>query len=230
MVTCDDLVSGATGIHRCCRGSLSASDANVTPESRLLLVTGGPGTGKTEAVVHCATTAAMQGARVLIGCPMGALFDTYRQRLEANENIVIETVHTSFKMARAADRHHVPPGRLRHFDLIMFDEASQLDASVWSCVKISGHKLQPRTFDVFVADFKQLHSAAVGCATGSDRGTAATHRIVGSCQCEVQRSRPLEFLGMHPRPSTRERNRCRIFPLEDASVERMWHCEDGDSF
>ena len=91
MVTCDDLVRGATGINRCCRGCLSASDANVTSESPLLLVTGGPGTGKTEAVVHYATTAAMQGARVLIGCPMGALFDTNRQRLEANENIVIQT-------------------------------------------------------------------------------------------------------------------------------------------
>ena len=40
------------------------SDANVQPTSRYLLVTGGPGTGKTEVVIHAAVEAAAQGCRM----------------------------------------------------------------------------------------------------------------------------------------------------------------------
>ena len=38
---------------------------------RFMHITGGPGTGKTEAIIHAAYAAAEAGARVLILCPTG---------------------------------------------------------------------------------------------------------------------------------------------------------------
>eukprot|EP00973_Karenia_brevis_P000952 129916-Karenia_brevis.AAC.1 len=48
---------------------VSVSNANVKGACRFLKVSGGPGTGKTEAVIKCATDAARKGERVLIACP-----------------------------------------------------------------------------------------------------------------------------------------------------------------
>ena len=132
-------------------------DGNVEHHGRrTLLMTGGPGTGKTEVVVHAALRAANNGERVLIACPIGALVDTYRERLPPHHNIVIETVHASFKITRRADQQYVPPGRLRTFDLIIFDEASQLQADVWEQIKVACGELVPGPFICIVGDFQQL--------------------------------------------------------------------------
>lgn len=136
--------------------NLEVCDANVSADSRILLITGGPGTGKTEVVVHCASSAAAKGAKVLIACPVGALVDEYRSRLPPSENLVVETVHASFRITRKADQAHIPPGRLRHFDLIFFDEGSQLDAEVWKQVKTACGELSNGPSFVFLADFQQL--------------------------------------------------------------------------
>ena len=61
---------------------LDAEGREVHP--RMLLVTGEPGAGKTEAVIGCAVAAAEKGERVLLACPIGALVDTYRQKLPPN--------------------------------------------------------------------------------------------------------------------------------------------------
>ena len=104
---------------------LNACDANVPPLDRYLHVTGGPGTGKTEVIIQSTLDATRQGCRVLVACPTGALVNTYRERLPASGNIVIETIHGCFRITREADQPYQPPGRLRHFDLIIFDEISQ---------------------------------------------------------------------------------------------------------
>ena len=138
------------------RTSVAAEDANVPANERLLFVTGGPGTGKTEVVIECALQAAEDGAHVLIACPIGPLVSTYRKRIPANTSIVVETIHSAFKITRKADELHIPPGRLRHFDLIIFDEVSQKDEHVWTQVKDSLAELVPGPFVVFVGDFQQL--------------------------------------------------------------------------
>ena len=135
---------------------LSSEDANDAPRDRQLLVTGGPGTGKTEVVIFAACAAAARGDRVLIACPVGALVDVYRTRLPAGEDIVIETVHASFRITRKADEQYVPPGRLRHFDLMILDEASQLDSHVWEQIRLACGVLQPGPYFVVVGDFQQL--------------------------------------------------------------------------
>ena len=78
---------------------VAVDDANVSVHEGMLLV----GAGETEAVIGCAASAAAKGERVLIACPIGALVDTYRQRLPPNENIIIETVHASHRITRKAD-------------------------------------------------------------------------------------------------------------------------------
>jgi nucleoside-triphosphatase THEP1 len=141
------------------REGVVVEDANVDKHKRTLLVTGKPGAGKTEAVCACAVEAAEKGERVLIACPIGALVDTYRQKLPPNENIVVETVHSSHRITRRADEQYVPPGRLRTFDLIIYDEVSQLEASVWNMVKVAIEELNPHPFVCLVGDFKQLQPA-----------------------------------------------------------------------
>ena len=132
------------------------ADANVSPHSRFLLVTGGPGTGKTEIVIQCAIDAAREGMKVLIACPIGALVAVYRQRLPPDLDITVETIHSSFKITRKADQQYVPPGRLRHFDLLIFDESSQPDDPVWTEMRTALLELSPGPFVVFVGDFQQL--------------------------------------------------------------------------
>jgi hypothetical protein len=142
------LEAAASGV-ACC-------DANVAANSRVLLVTGGPGTGKTEVVMQCAMNAAADGCKVLIACPTGALVATYRERLPPHEEVFVETVHGSFRITRDADAQYVPPGRLRHFDLIVFDETSQLDNDVWDKVRTALAELSPGPYTIFVGDFQQL--------------------------------------------------------------------------
>ncbi len=83
-------------------GGVTVADANVSPHSRMLLVTGGPGTGKTSVIMQCAIAAAEAGCKVLIACPIGALVSVYRSNLPAGSEIVIETIHSSFKITRKA--------------------------------------------------------------------------------------------------------------------------------
>ncbi|CAE8634707.1 unnamed protein product [Polarella glacialis] len=141
------------------REGVAVDDANLNAHTRMLLVTGKPGVGKTEAVIGCAMEAAMKGERVLIACPIGALVDTYRQKLPPHENIVIETAHASHRITRKADEQYIPPGRLRSFDLIIYDEVSQLQDEVWRQVRTAIVELNPHPFICFVGDFKQLQPA-----------------------------------------------------------------------
>ena len=82
--------------------------------SRLMHIAGGPGTGKTETIIHAMYRAAEIGARVLILYPTGASVHAYRERLPATGQIIVETLHNGFSIARKIDLnsiHHrsVPP-------------------------------------------------------------------------------------------------------------------------
>ena len=87
---------------------------------RWLHITGGPGTGKTEVIIHAAYRAAEAGCRVLILCPTGALVHAYRERLPPTDQIIVETLHSGFSIARKVDMNtYSPPGRLRRYDLFL---------------------------------------------------------------------------------------------------------------
>lgn len=132
-------------------------DANaVRAANRLLQVSGGPGAGKTEVIIEAAITAARNGCRVLLLGPVGLLVNSHRQRIPADLDITVETVHAAFKVTREVDKQYIPPGRLRHFDLIIFDEVSQIDAMVWQQLKVAFRELTALPYVVFVGDFQQL--------------------------------------------------------------------------
>ena len=138
---------------------LDEDDANeFNANARNYFVTGCPGTGKTEVLIQCALTCAENNGRVLIACPTALLQDTYNMRMPLHENISIQTVHSTFRITRDADEVYVPPGRLRHLDLIIFDEVSTLDKDVWRKIKVALSELTPAPVCVWAGDFSQLQS------------------------------------------------------------------------
>ena len=128
---------------------------NIVREKQFLVVDGGPGIGKTEVLAHVAIEAASEGCQVLIACPVGPLIDVYKDRLPASDNIVVETVHSSWKINRDGQEIYNPPGRLRRYNLIIFDETSQLDDDVFWCL-FNGLKEFPDVFVIFAGDQQQL--------------------------------------------------------------------------
>ena len=77
--------------------------------SRWMHITGGPGTGKTEVIIHAAYRAAEAGCRVLILCPTGALVHAYKERLPPTDRIMVETLHSGFSIARKVDMDTYAP-------------------------------------------------------------------------------------------------------------------------
>jgi hypothetical protein len=135
----------------------AVADANdMAGANRILQIAGGPGTGKTEVLIEAAIRAGKRGCRVLLGGPIGLLVTSHRQRVPANLDITVETIHSAFKIGRDRDKQYIPPGRLRQYDLIIFDEVSQIDAEVWSLLQSAFAELSPSPFVVFVGDFQQL--------------------------------------------------------------------------
>ena len=75
-------------------------------------------------------------------------------------------------MTRKADQAYVPPGRLRHYDLIILDKVSQIDAGVWAQLKTALAELSPCPYVVFVGNFQQLQPVH-GCAQDLDMAHGA---------------------------------------------------------
>ena len=99
---------------------------------RHLFLTGKLGSGKSEVIVHAACAAAKSGACVLVLCPTGTRVHSYRDRLPDVDNIVVETINSGFAIQRQYDKlvDYAPPSRLRRYDLILVDEASQIEDQV----------------------------------------------------------------------------------------------------
>ncbi|CAE7342621.1 unnamed protein product, partial [Symbiodinium sp. KB8] len=138
------------------RGTSISDAADMETSRRVLQVAGGPGTGKTEVIIAAVRRALEDGCRVLIAGPIGLLVSMYRLRLPHPQNLTMETLHSAFRITRDADAAYIPPRRLRHYDLIVVDEVSQIDAFVWCKLKTALGELRPCPFVVFVGDFQQL--------------------------------------------------------------------------
>ena len=132
--------------------------------SRYLYVCGKPGSGKSEMLVHAAHRAARAGHYVLILCPTGTLVHSYRDRLPDDDHITVETIHSSFCISRVADAlvQYAPPTRLRRYDLILMDEASQVEDHIAQKLFMAIQELPQRPFVCICADFAQLRPIAGG--------------------------------------------------------------------
>ena len=83
------------------------TDANALADAdRILQVTGGPGTGKTEVVIAAALAASERGCRVLIGAPIGLLVAMYRQDCINNRRIK-QPIHNRSQVKQVGDRFRV---------------------------------------------------------------------------------------------------------------------------
>ncbi|CAE7809429.1 pif1, partial [Symbiodinium necroappetens] len=137
------------------RDRLGVNDANDS-RNRVLQISGPPGTGKTEVVIGATKLALDDDCRVLVAGPIGLLVAMYRLKLPADERLTMETIHSAFKITRPADAAYIPPGRLRRYDVIIFDEVSQIDPAVWTDLKAALGELHPGPLILFVGDFQQL--------------------------------------------------------------------------
>ena len=134
-------------------------DANMN--MRRCFLSGPPGSGKSEVLVHAAKLIVDQGCRVLFLAPTGALVHSYLDRLPDSESIYVDTVHAVFRFTRARDRRLVtraPPSTLNLFDAIFLDEVSMLEEDVFESLYRSIQELPQRPIFVTAGDFAQLEA------------------------------------------------------------------------
>jgi hypothetical protein len=139
------------------------TDPDRPDTERWLHIKGRPGSGKSEVLAYAAVAAAKKGAAVLILCPTGTLLCSYRERI-SSDRIDIETLHSAFVIRREADEvvNYAPPTRLRRYDLILMDEASQVEDGVFSRVVIAIRELPQRPMVCIAADMQQLRPVGSG--------------------------------------------------------------------
>ena len=85
---------------------------------------------------------------------------SYRERFPETDHIVVETIHSGFAIYRSADQSQVrysPPTRLRRYDLILIDEASQIEDYVTEFLYLAIQELPQKPFVAIAADFFQLN-------------------------------------------------------------------------
>ena len=134
-------------------------DANV--RKRRCFLSGPPGTGKSEVLVHAGKLAVDRGCRVLFMVPTGALVHSYLDRLPDSESIFVDTVHGAMRFSRQRDAELSrcnPPSRLQLFDVIFLDEVSMLEEHVFEALFRHVQELPQRPIFVVAGDFAQLEA------------------------------------------------------------------------
>ena len=134
------------------------------PSTKPIYLGGDPGTGKSEVLVHAAIRAANNGIRVLILCPTGTLVHAYRDRIPSHPLITIDTLHSALVIIREADEvvMYAPPSKLRHYDLFLVDEGSQIEDGVAQRLRLALSELPQNPVIVLAADHRQLRPIAGG--------------------------------------------------------------------
>ena len=117
---------------------------------------------KTEAIIYAAVAIGDKGGKVLIGCPTGIQVSAYKDRLPSDARIVVETVHSTWKLPRKTDQKtYASPGRLRAYDAIAIEEVSQLDENLLDLILKAVYELPQKPLLLLVGDFQQMSPSAV---------------------------------------------------------------------
>jgi len=118
---------------------------------------------KTEVVIDAAWKAHLYGARVFIGCPTGVLVSTYKNRMPESDLITVQTIHSDFRILRQQDRKtYNPPSTLRHYDVFIFDEVSQLDDALARLLVYTLLQMPNKPLVLWVGDQQQLQPIGSG--------------------------------------------------------------------
>ena len=88
----------------------------------------------------------------------------YRSRLPESDNISVETIHSAFAIYREQDDvvRYSPPTRLRRYELLVLDDASQIDDHITERLFMAIQELPQRPLVVVAADFEQLAPVSGG--------------------------------------------------------------------
>ena len=110
---------------------------------------------------------------VLVACPLGALVALYRNMLPDVPHLAIQTIHSAFRIPMAQNQAYKPPGHLRAFEVLIFDEVSQMSLELWRFLETAISELTPKPLLIFVGDFQQLQP--VQCSGMSTLLSQAVH-------------------------------------------------------
>lgn len=91
---------------------------------KFILVTGKPGTGKTQTLLRCIDYCMSMHRSVHVATPTGFLATRYQQ--EFHDDITADTVHSAFHYPVSPDEPASTNWEIAHFDLVVLDEISMV--------------------------------------------------------------------------------------------------------
>jgi exodeoxyribonuclease V alpha subunit len=149
--------------------------AALATEGRLLILTGGPGTGKTYAVARIlALLQKDHPLRILLSAPTGKAAARLSESIAAAVSTIPEplrkyapekaiTIHQMFGASRHGRRYRHDGDNLLHADVVVIDEASMIDIEMMAAILKA---LPSSTRLILVGDKDQLASVEAGSVLG----------------------------------------------------------------
>lgn len=179
--------------------------------SRLLVLTGGPGTGKTTTIARllAVRTTLQPGLRIALAAPTGRAAARLHEALLARAgslpglgtaaaDLVPRTLHRLLRYQPQRERFLAGPDAPLPFDLVVVDEVSMADPTLLAALVDA---LPPTASLVLVGDRDQLAAVAAGQVLGDLCQLAAPERGVGpELQRFVRAAAGME-LPLHPAPT-----------------------------
>ncbi len=124
---------------------------------RFVLVTGKPGTGKSQTIIQCINYATTKDYEVCIATPTGILACTFAQIVP--ENVHCETLHSLFHFSdnESECRYN---WAICSLDVILIDEISQVSVKLFQHIILTLNKLLRRPLVLLCGDFSQQQPLA----------------------------------------------------------------------
>ena len=94
---------------------------------KFILITGEPGTGKSQIGKHLIRKCIKENKSVLVACPTGILASTYK---EVFEHVTCDTIHSIFHYPVCLNERPTVNWNISNFDLVLIDELSMVTKSV----------------------------------------------------------------------------------------------------
>jgi exodeoxyribonuclease V alpha subunit len=158
-------------------------------ESKVLVITGGPGTGKTTVVDAIARILGRKGRRVVLAAPTGRA----AKRMTEATGREAKTIHRLLEFAPAAMAFARDQDNPLEADVLVVDEASMVDVVLaYSLVKA----VPPHCQLIFVGDVDQLPSVGPGTVL-KDLIRCGTVRVVALTEIFRQAARSLIVVNAH---------------------------------